>query len=76
MSTIAQPLIPANRLKAAQWAAIGTFVAVALGLATGVNPLYGIGLAVMLGVGAAAVLKPASILIILTLSIFIEIVSV
>jgi putative inorganic carbon (HCO3(-)) transporter len=76
MSTLAQPLLPANRLKTAQWAAIGIFVAVALGMATAVNPLAGIGLAVMLGVGAATVLRPASILIILTLSIFIEIVSV
>jgi putative inorganic carbon (HCO3(-)) transporter len=76
MSTIAQPLVPANRLKAVQWAAIGTFVAVLLGLATSVSPMFGVGLAVMLGVGTATVLKPASILVILMLSIFIEIVSV
>jgi O-antigen ligase len=76
MSTLAQPLLPAIRLKAFQWAAIGVFVAVALGLATAINPLAGIGLAVMIGVGVATVLRPASILVILTLSIFIEVVSV
>jgi O-antigen ligase len=76
MSALAQPLLPANRLKTAQWAAIGVFVAVALGGATAISPLAGIGLAIMLGVGVATVLRPASILVILTLSIFIEIVSV
>src|SRR5690349_21465717 len=76
MSSLAQPLLPANRLKTAQWAAIGVFVAVVLGGATAISPLAGVGLAIMLGVGAATVLRPASILVILTLSIFIEIVNV
>jgi len=76
MSTLAQPLLPANRLKTAQWAAIGVFVAVVLGLATAIDPLAGVGLAIMLGVGVATVLRPSSILVILTLSVFIEIVSV
>ena len=50
--------------------------AAALGLATAVNPMAGIGLAIMIGVAVATVLRPASILVILMLSVFVEIISV
>lgn len=76
MSTLAQPRFFGSQLRAAQWAAIGSIAAVALGLATAVNPLAGVGLGLMIAVAVATVLRPASILFILALSIFIEILSV
>ena len=54
----------------------GTAAAVALGAATAVSPLAGVGIAIMIGVAVATVLRPASILVILMLSVFVEIISV
>jgi O-antigen ligase len=76
MSTLAQPLLEGTRLRAVQWAAIGSAAAAALGLATAVNPLAGVGVAVMIGVAVATVLRPASVLVILMLSLFIEVLTV
>jgi O-antigen ligase len=77
MSTLAQErLVLGSRLRAPQWAAIGTIAAVALGAATAVSPLAGVGIAIMIGVVVATVLRPASILVILMLSVFVEIISV
>jgi O-antigen ligase len=76
VSTLAQPRPGGIQLRGAQWAAVGAFAATVLGLATALNPLAGVGLAVMLGVAVATVLRPTTILVILTLSIFIEVISV
>ena len=76
MSAVAEPRLLGSRLRAAQWAAVGSVAAAALGLATAVNPMAGIGLAIMIGVAVATVLRPASILVILMLSVFVEIISV
>ena len=58
-----------------QWAAFATLAAAAIGLAAGIGTTVAVGLLVALAVAVIAALQPASILAILSVSIFLELVS-
>jgi O-antigen ligase len=58
------------------WGLLGAVIALLAGLAASAGPMAGIGIVLLVSVGAATYLRPASILIILTASIYLEILAI
>lgn len=76
MSVLAHPQLAGTRLQRGHWAALAAVAGIVLGSATAVNITAGLGVAVVIALATAMVLRPASILVVLMLSVFIEVISV
>jgi len=67
---------PRPTVSQAQWAAVAVLSAVALGVASTFGAKIAVGLLIAVGVAVMATLRPSSILAVLSVSIFLELVSV
>jgi O-antigen ligase len=76
MSVLAHPQLAGTRLQRGQWAALAAVAGIVLGSATAVNIMAGLGVAIVIALATAMLLRPSSILVVLMLSVFIEVISV
>jgi O-antigen ligase len=75
VSVLAQPRLLGGGLYRARWVFVAGAAAVTLGLASSQNLTAGIAVAIVLAVVAATVVQPTSILAILILSVFLEVIT-